>query len=77
MLIGNLIYVGMETVHLFPKRYLLLATRFVVGMGSGNVAILRTYASTASTMSTRTKALSYVTAGQALGMVLGPSTYLY
>lgn len=64
----------METIHLFHKRYLLLLSRFVVGMGSANVAQLRSYASTASIDSDRTKAISFVTAGQALGLVIGPGT---
>jgi ceroid-lipofuscinosis MFS transporter 7 len=87
MLAGNVIYILMETIHVFPKRYWLMIGRFITGMGSGkqafirgftkkvisgNVAILRTYASTASTLKDRTKALAFVTCGQALGLTTGP-----
>lgn len=61
----------METIP-FHKRYILLAARFIIGLGSGNVTLLRLYASTASTATDRTKAISYITAGQAIGMVIGP-----
>ncbi|KAI6189959.1 hypothetical protein M3Y97_00064600 [Aphelenchoides bicaudatus] len=89
MFFGNAIYIFMETIHLFHKRYLLLLSRFVIGMGSANslnqkidqkvqgvtkalYSKLRSYASTASTADDRTKAISFVTAGQALGLVIGP-----
>ncbi|CAD5230708.1 unnamed protein product [Bursaphelenchus xylophilus] len=71
MLTGNIFYIIMEVVD-FPKRFMLLLVRFVTGMGSGNVAILRSYASTASTSEDRTKAIAWVTCGQALGLTSGP-----
>jgi ceroid-lipofuscinosis MFS transporter 7 len=71
MLFGNVIYILME-IFPFHKRYVLLIARFVIGLGSGNVTLLRLYASTASTATDRTKAISYITAGQAIGMVIGP-----
>ncbi|CAD5226497.1 unnamed protein product [Bursaphelenchus okinawaensis] len=71
MLSGNICYIIMEIVS-FPKRFMLLFVRFITGMGSGNVAILRSYASTASTAEDRTKAIAWVTCGQALGLTSGP-----
>ncbi|KAI6213518.1 hypothetical protein M3Y94_00159800 [Aphelenchoides besseyi] len=76
MLIGNLIYIAMEVVHVVPKRYLLLISRLIVGAGSGNVSVLRSYASTASVDADRSKAIAYVTCGQSLGLVVGPAFQL-
>lgn len=70
MLIGNIIYILMEVFTFPPRRYLMLIGRFINGLGSGNVAVLRTYASTASTTKDRSKAIAYVTCGQALGCVI-------
>lgn len=39
---------------------------------SGNVCLLRTYASTASTSKDRSRAIAFVTCGQALGTTSGP-----
>ncbi|KAH7723393.1 Protein F27D9.2 [Aphelenchoides avenae] len=72
MLLGNMLYIALEFSGVAP-RYLLLVGRFITGMGSGNVILLRTYASTASTYKDRHKAIAYVTCGQALGQTSGPA----
>ncbi|KAI6230199.1 hypothetical protein M3Y99_01086900 [Aphelenchoides fujianensis] len=72
MLLGNMAYISMEAIHFVPKRFILAFARFITGAGSGNVSVLRSYASTASTNADRTKAIAYVTLGQSLGMVSGP-----
>uniref|UniRef100_A0A1I7SRT4 MFS domain-containing protein n=1 Tax=Bursaphelenchus xylophilus TaxID=6326 RepID=A0A1I7SRT4_BURXY len=71
MLLGNAMYIVMAVVPI-PNRILLLVGRLITGVGSGNVALLRTYASTASTTDDRSRAIAFVTCGQALGMVVGP-----
>lgn len=91
MFIGNSTYIALEVVK-FPKYYLLLIGRFITGAGSGfllififykiqlnflgNVALLRTYASTASTPQDRSKAIAFVTCGQAIGFTSGPALQL-
>ncbi|KAE9550505.1 hypothetical protein FO519_006279 [Halicephalobus sp. NKZ332] len=75
MFVGNALYIALELVA-FPKKYLMLIGRFVTGAGSGNVTLLRTYASTASTFKDRPRAIAYVTCGQALGMTCGPALQL-
>ncbi|CAD5209632.1 unnamed protein product [Bursaphelenchus okinawaensis] len=75
MLLGNALYITMPLIGL-PNRYLLLFGRLITGIGSGNVALLRTYASTASTIKDRSHAIAFVTCGQALGMVFGPGMAL-
>ncbi|KAI6172608.1 hypothetical protein M3Y98_00992300 [Aphelenchoides besseyi] len=72
MLVGNILYLMMEFVEWIAPRYLLLIGRLIIGFGSGNVAILRTYASTASAPKDNSKAIAYVTCGQALGLTTGP-----
>lgn len=71
MLTGNVMYIFMEVIN-YEKRWILLVLRFITGMGSGNVAVLRSYASTASTAADRSKAIAWVTCGQAIGMTTGP-----
>ncbi|KAL3082806.1 hypothetical protein niasHS_010608 [Heterodera schachtii] len=75
MFLGNVSYLCLEIVQL-PKFYILLFCRCIVGMGSGNVCLLRTYASTASTVKDRSRAIAFVTCGQALGATSGPAFQL-
>uniref|UniRef100_A0A914HGQ2 MIR domain-containing protein n=1 Tax=Globodera rostochiensis TaxID=31243 RepID=A0A914HGQ2_GLORO len=75
MFFGNIVYLCLEIVQL-PKLYVLLFCRCIVGMGSGNVCLLRTYASTASTAKDRSRAIAFVTCGQALGATSGPAFQL-
>uniref|UniRef100_A0AC34RDX2 Uncharacterized protein n=1 Tax=Panagrolaimus sp. JU765 TaxID=591449 RepID=A0AC34RDX2_9BILA len=60
MIIGNILYIALEFVFI-PRRYLMFVGRFITGAGSGNVTLLRTYASTASTFKDRQKAIGNVT----------------
>ncbi|CAD5227901.1 unnamed protein product [Bursaphelenchus xylophilus] len=72
MFVGNLLYILMEVLP-GPKRFILLVCRLILGFGSGNLALLRTYAATASLPQDKSKSIAYVTCGQALGMSLGPA----
>uniref|UniRef100_A0A914YM92 Major facilitator superfamily (MFS) profile domain-containing protein n=1 Tax=Panagrolaimus superbus TaxID=310955 RepID=A0A914YM92_9BILA len=71
MLVGNILYIALEFVP-FSRKWLMLIGRFINGAGSGNVTLLRTYASTGSTVKDRPKAIAYATGGQALGSTCGP-----
>uniref|UniRef100_A0A915NSX8 Major facilitator superfamily (MFS) profile domain-containing protein n=1 Tax=Meloidogyne floridensis TaxID=298350 RepID=A0A915NSX8_9BILA len=71
--LGNALYL---CVHLFPieeRRYALLIGRFVTGIGSSNISLLKAYASSASTQRDRSRAIALVTGGVALGMTMGPA----
>ncbi|KAL3073170.1 hypothetical protein niasHT_035446 [Heterodera trifolii] len=73
MFVGNLIYFLIE---LFPPehtRYLMLVSRFIVGIGWAQVGLLKSFASAASLPEDRTKATAYITGGVALGVILGPA----
>uniref|UniRef100_A0AC34GP51 Major facilitator superfamily (MFS) profile domain-containing protein n=1 Tax=Panagrolaimus sp. ES5 TaxID=591445 RepID=A0AC34GP51_9BILA len=71
MFIGNAIYLSLEIIP-FPAKFVLFIGRFITGVGSSNSCLLRTYASTASTSKDRSRAIAYVTCGQALGATCGP-----
>lgn len=75
MFFGNAFYIALA-VKSFPIRTLLLIGRLITGMGSGNVCLLRTYASTASSLKDRPRAIAYVTCGQAVGNTFGPALQL-
>ena len=78
MFTGNAIYIGLQQLEqIVSARYLLFAARLITGIGSGNSSLLRSYASTASTTQDRSKAIAYVTCGQALGQVAGPGLLFF
>uniref|UniRef100_A0A914DXI8 Major facilitator superfamily (MFS) profile domain-containing protein n=1 Tax=Acrobeloides nanus TaxID=290746 RepID=A0A914DXI8_9BILA len=71
MFVGNAMYLSIELVP-SNRKYLLLFGRFITGLGSSNVSLLKAYASTASTFKDRSRAIAFVTGGLALGMTCGP-----
>ena len=76
MLFGNGIYL---MAHLFKKhqrKYMLLFARFVTGIGSSNISLLKAYTSMASSQKDRSRAIALVTGGVALGMTMGPAFQL-
>ncbi|TKR73211.1 hypothetical protein L596_020549 [Steinernema carpocapsae] len=75
MTLGNLLYFLVE---LLPsnRRYAILVARFIIGMGSGNFTLLRTYASTACCQADRARAVAFVTGGVAFGTTIGPAIQL-
>lgn len=52
--------------------WMLLFARFVIGMGGANTAVLRTYASIASSEENRTATMAKMSAAQSFGFLLGP-----
>ncbi|TMS32464.1 hypothetical protein L596_000295 [Steinernema carpocapsae] len=75
MTLGNILYL---TVELFPnnRRYVMLIARFIVGIGSANVTLVKTYASTSCNPTDRPRALAFVTGGIAFGSTVGPAIQL-
>ncbi|XP_066288154.1 major facilitator superfamily domain-containing protein 8-like isoform X1 [Branchiostoma lanceolatum] len=61
-------------VHAFPqpRGVYMLVSRALVGFGAGNVAVVRSYASAATTLSERTSTMATMSAFQAIGFILGP-----
>ena len=50
----------------------MMVSRFLIGVGAGNVSVVRAYISAATTERERTSAMANVSAFQALGIILGP-----
>ncbi|XP_019868168.2 major facilitator superfamily domain-containing protein 8 [Aethina tumida] len=55
------------------RKYLMVFSRFLVGVSSANIAACRSYLSAATTVSERTKAVSMISLAQVLGFVIGPA----
>ncbi|KAK0427109.1 hypothetical protein QR680_010064 [Steinernema hermaphroditum] len=72
MFTGNVIYLSCE---LLPshRRYALCVARFLVGVGSANIPLLRAYASTSCHPKDRPRATAFVTGGIAIGIMIGPA----
>ncbi|XP_059487395.1 major facilitator superfamily domain-containing protein 8-like [Neocloeon triangulifer] len=63
-------------LELFPSKhikYWMLASRFLVGASSANIAVVRSYLSSATTFRERTGAVSMLSLAQVLGFILGPA----
>ncbi|XP_069600037.1 major facilitator superfamily domain-containing protein 8 isoform X1 [Ranitomeya imitator] len=63
-------YVHVPASH---NKYYMLIARALVGFGSGNVAVVRSYVAGATSLSERTSAMANISAFQALGFILGPA----
>lgn len=68
--IGNVLYgfVG----NLPAPGWMMLLSRFLVGLGAGNVAVCRAYASEASTLANRAGTMAKMSMAQGMGFVVGP-----
>ncbi|KAM4706613.1 LOW QUALITY PROTEIN: major facilitator superfamily domain-containing protein 8-like [Discoglossus pictus] len=66
-------YVHVPASH---NKYYMLVARALVGFGSGNVAVVRSYVAGATSLSERTGAMANISAFQALGFILGPAIHL-
>ncbi|MGH0128586.1 UNVERIFIED_CONTAM: hypothetical protein FKN15_030175 [Acipenser sinensis] len=62
-------YVHIPSSH---NKYYMLAARTCVGLGAGNVAVVRSYVAGATTLNERNSAMANMSASQALGFILGP-----
>ncbi|KAH8270167.1 hypothetical protein KR018_005096 [Drosophila ironensis] len=54
-------------------KYWMLASRFLIGVSSANIALCRSYLSAATRISERTHAVSMVSLAQVLGFIIGPT----
>ncbi|KAK3600521.1 hypothetical protein CHS0354_028721 [Potamilus streckersoni] len=70
-ILANVLYVYLESIP--PKRlgYLMLA-RALIGFGAGNVALVRSYVSGATTLKERTGSMAMMSTFQAFGYIIGP-----
>ncbi|CAD5233830.1 unnamed protein product [Bursaphelenchus xylophilus] len=70
-MIGNFTYVLAEILP-HNARYLVIFARLIVGIGSGNVSVLKSYVAMASTQQDRGRAFAFLTGGITLGQTTGP-----
>ncbi|XP_052795979.1 major facilitator superfamily domain-containing protein 8-like [Mya arenaria] len=69
--IANVLYMYLESITVQPK-WFLIAARVLIGFGAGNVAVVRSYVSGATTLAERTSAMANMSACQAIGFIIGP-----
>ncbi|KAG8453890.1 hypothetical protein GDO86_000494 [Hymenochirus boettgeri] len=63
-------YIHMPASH---NKYYMLLARTLVGFGSGNVAVVRSYVAGATSLSERNGAMANISAFQAIGFIMGPA----
>ncbi|KAM3717055.1 Major facilitator superfamily domain-containing protein [Dirofilaria immitis] len=71
MALGSLLYGLLPTIG--AKKWFMLLARFIVGLGSGHLCVLRTYAAMASIPRDRTKVLSVTIGSFVFGLSIGPA----
>uniref|UniRef100_A0A671QLK6 Major facilitator superfamily domain-containing protein 8-like n=1 Tax=Sinocyclocheilus anshuiensis TaxID=1608454 RepID=A0A671QLK6_9TELE len=69
---ANIYYTYVYLPPSYNKIHMLLARTFV-GIGAGNVAVVRSYVAGATSLKERTSAMANLSACQALGFILGPA----
>ncbi|XP_035681931.1 major facilitator superfamily domain-containing protein 8-like isoform X1 [Branchiostoma floridae] len=78
LLVSIVINVAANTMYSYthafpqPRGVYMLVARALVGFGAGNVAVVRSYAAAATTLSERTSTMATMSAFQAIGFILGP-----
>lgn len=50
----------------------MLVTRFLIGFGAGDIAVMRAYSATATKLKDRAKSIGMVTSAWIFGSVVGP-----
>ncbi|VDO84047.1 unnamed protein product [Haemonchus placei] len=76
MMAGNLSYFLLEFFARSNVAHVMMVARFIVGCGSGNMALLSAYAATSSSKQDRARAIAFVNGGVAIGTVVGPGFQL-
>ncbi|XP_012943228.1 major facilitator superfamily domain-containing protein 8 [Aplysia californica] len=69
--LSNLFYTYLQSIPDERQYYMILA-RGLIGFGAGNVAVVRSYVSGATTVKERTNSMANVSICQAVGFILGP-----
>ncbi|KAK6039387.1 hypothetical protein COOONC_23108 [Cooperia oncophora] len=76
MMIGNSVYLSLQLFAPSNVAIVMMIARFTTGSGTGNMALLRAYASTSSLKTDRARALACVSGGLATGTLIGPAFQL-
>ncbi|CAD5233653.1 unnamed protein product [Bursaphelenchus xylophilus] len=73
--LGNVVYIFMQTSPSAAK-WMFMGARFICGIGTSNVGLMKAYASTASTDQDRAAAIATVMGFFAIGLIVGPLVQL-
>lgn len=76
MMIGNTLYLSLQFFSASSVVATMTMARIIVGCGTGNMALLRAYASTSSSKPDRSRAIACVGGGIATGILIGPAFQL-
>ncbi|KAK7084419.1 Major facilitator superfamily domain-containing protein 8, partial [Halocaridina rubra] len=71
-IVGNALY-AILSVFGYAARAVMVFSRFLVGVSSANIAIIRSYVASSTTTQERTTAVSLTSAAQGLGFIIGPA----
>ncbi|KAK5969980.1 Transporter major facilitator family protein, partial [Trichostrongylus colubriformis] len=72
MILSNLIFCFVEAFGEKERRWVMMVARFFIGLGAGTVGVMRAYASTASSLKDRARAITFIQASYVIGMTIGP-----
>ncbi|KAK5966711.1 MFS domain-containing protein, partial [Trichostrongylus colubriformis] len=72
MILSNVIFCFVESFRKNERRWVMMVARFCIGLGAGTVSVMRAYASTASTLKDRARAIAFIQASYVIGMTIGP-----
>ncbi|KAG0715245.1 Major facilitator superfamily domain-containing protein 8 [Chionoecetes opilio] len=70
--LGNLLY-AVLSVFGSAALAVMITARFIVGVSSASMALIRTYTSSSTTLKERTPVVSLTSAAQAVGFIIGPA----
>lgn len=71
-IVGNILY-AVLSVFGSAARGIMIFSRFLVGVSSANIAIIRSYIASSTTLKERTTAVALTSAAQGLGFIIGPA----
>lgn len=72
MIFSNIIFCFVEAFKEKDRRWVMMVARFFIGLGAGTVGVMRAYASTASSLKDRARAITFIQASYVIGMTVGP-----
>ncbi|KAK6013640.1 hypothetical protein OSTOST_21041 [Ostertagia ostertagi] len=72
MIFSNIIFCFVEAFKEKERRWVMMVARFFIGLGAGTVGVMRAYASTASSLKDRARAITFIQASYVIGMTIGP-----
>ncbi|UJR26170.1 hypothetical protein I4U23_007514 [Adineta vaga] len=74
IVVSNILYAYVQSINNvgLSNKWWLMLSRFIMGIGAANSTIMRSYSSSATTLSERTAVMANLSAYQGVGFILGP-----